>query len=397
MARAAETPKRRAAVKRPSGQLAERHGTYETLRVMISSRCDDPVPGSPERSMTELRQAIKDALQAVRLLDWSPFKVIINEDEPARDARLNATELCLEEARRADVLLALVNGRAGWAAESGDVGICHLELKGAYDAAPRRIRVVDLGRAHDLTERDRRFVEWLDRQQLWRQQASGFDAGLAAARDAVILALSELAASGSREAQRGQYHSGDALAWSRLDYRARAGRMLEAARAWLLDRPHGRQREEGLVARLPQGDVLLRLHALPGPTSEPTARALVGQPFLRDHQAAEALESLAGPVHLVHCHRGITEAQAARLLGFPDAVLVSPPFGVWAADPVQKIQLLFLAQCRDETATRAAVQRAFAWLEASGEGELLVERARSRARIVQAIAQEAGPRPRATR
>jgi hypothetical protein len=87
----------------------------------------------------------------------------------------------------------------------------------------------------------------------------------------------------------------------------------------------------------------------------------------------------------------VTESQAARMLGFPDAVLVAPPFGVWAADPVQKIQLLFLGQCRDETATRSAVDQAFLWLDASGEGEELLRRAEARARIVQAVAREAEP------
>ena len=49
---------------------------------------------------------------------------------------------------------------------------------------------------------------------------------------------------------------------------------------------------------------------------------------------------------------------------------------------------LFLANCRDETTLRYQVQRAFDWLEVAGERALFLERAASRARIVDAIAME---------
>ena len=49
-----------------------------------------------------------------------------------------------------------------------------------------------------------------------------------------------------------------------------------------------------------------------------------------------------GPVHVIACHKTATESQAARLLGFPDATLVSAPFGIFAADPVQKVQFAFI-------------------------------------------------------
>lgn len=383
--RTAPVPKSRAE------PASSRHGIPPKLRIMISSRCDDSVPGSPKRRMTELRRAIKDELEGARLTNWAPFEVRINEDEPALEAGRDATQHCIDQALEADVLLALVNGNAGWAAEGGTVGICHLELKTVFDAAPHRIRVIDLGRAPAPTELDLDFWAWLDRQHLWTRRVVGFDAGLAAAREAVIEALGRLAIAGSREARRGKYHSGDALEWSRLDYQARAARMCEVARKALPGRPGGGAQDEAVV-RVAGRDVLVRIHAIPGPTAEPAARERVGQPFLRDHDAAAALEHVAGPVHLVLCHRGVTEGQAARMLGFPDAMLVSPPFGVWAADTIQKTQLIFLAQCRDETATRTAVQRAFEWLDSSGEGSRLVERAEARARIARAIAAEAGER-----
>jgi hypothetical protein len=88
--------------------------------------------------------------------------------------------------------------------------------------------------------------------------------------------------------------------------------------------------------------VLIEPHAIPAAMTVPAAREMVGQPFLRDHQAADVLQDKrVGPVHVIACHRAITEAQASRQLGFPDATIVSSPFGVYVADNVQKIQIIF--------------------------------------------------------
>lgn len=119
------------------------------------------------------------------------------------------------------------------------------------------------------------------------------------------------------------------------------------------------------------------------------ARELVGQPFLRDHLWMQSLpKSVGGPVHVITCHRGVTEAQALRQLGFPDALVVSGPFGVYVADEVQKIQLAFIANCRDETTTRHGVQLFLQWLEQQGEDRDLARRAASRRRICDHIAKE---------
>ena len=290
-------------------------------------------------------------------------------------------------------MLALINGNAGWAVDGDGVGICHAELKRALDASPGKVYGIDLPRTPNATKRDREFREWIDRHHFFPTRVSTFEGAVEAACTAVVNALATIAKEAGR-APKGRYHSGDALAWSRLGYDERGAQMIEAARTAVLARDGSRDHDGNLIARIGGRDVLLKLHAVPGPMSEPAAKARVGQPFLRDHELEEALQAhpgLAGPVHIVACHRGVTETQASRMLGFPDAVLVKPPFGVWAADPIQKAQLLFLSECRDATATQLAIQSAFEWLDSSGEGDELAERAASRARIVAAIARERQP------
>src|SRR5258708_35042191 len=93
-------------------------------------------------------------------------------------------------------------------------------------------------------------------------------------------------------------------------------------------------------------------------------------------------EAMAGPVHLIACHRGATESQSLNHLGFPDATVVSTRSWVYVADEVQEIQIVFLANCRDETTTNLALQGFFEWLAQVQEEMRLSARAAARSRIV---------------
>jgi hypothetical protein len=128
--------------------------------------------------------------------------------------------------------------------------------------------------------------------------------------------------------------------------------------------------------------------AIPAAWSTPAARELVGQPFQHDHEHVEALQQkgIVGPLHLIACHRGVTEAQALRMLGTPDAVAVTSDFGVFVADRVSKVQVALFANCLDESAVQSAVRYWREWLTLSDEGSRLLKRARARRDIVQAVA-----------
>ena len=135
-------------------------------------------------------------------------------------------------------------------------------------------------------------------------------------------------------------------------------------------------------------------NAIPATLSIGAAREMVGQPFLKDHLLVPVLTGKrTGPIHVIGCHKSVTEAQATKLLGFPDAEVVVPPFGVYVADNIQKIQLIFLKNCRDESTTRHNVQRFFEWLEQNSEDKLLAKRAASRAKIIRTIATEGSSNP----
>ncbi len=370
--------------------------TPPKIRVMISSRCNDPIPyGGVASTLSAVRLQLKQDLEATELLGSPLFDVWVNEDAPPAEGTADSWEECLTQVREADIVLVLYNGNAGWAKEGGDIGICHAELEIALSTAGAKVRLIELplqpignGAAE---ARNNRFRAYVDGQSLFRGAvARTGEETLSRCKQALREAIVGMARLGVREARRGKYHTGDALAWHRLDYPRRRQVMQTALRAGLLGRQGAEEVPGGhAVVRIAEKPVLVLCHAVPDAMSVPAALEPIGRPFLQEHQHVSQLEGTrVGPMHLFACHQGITGAQARRFLGFPDAMIVQTPFGIYVADAVQNIQLGFIAQCRDETSTRHGVQRLFDWLEQTQEDASLAKRAAARRRIVRAIAKE---------
>lgn len=370
------------------------------LRVMISSRCNDRFPTDSKTTLSEIRRELKAELEAAKLLGSGIFEVWINEDTPPQGGTWDSWDVCLKAVADCDVLLVLSNGNAGWSRAPGDIGICHAELMQGLATAPAKVRLISLGTvkstAPDQAARDTIFQQYLDTQTLFRGGTVATLAELKSrVREALNDALIALCQRGVTEAGRGKFYSGAALDWSRLDFAGRRAAMEGALRAALKDRAKAVEVEGGVSALVGRTNVLFLPAAIPAALTIPSARELIGQPFLFDHRLASVLKAgkLVGPAHMIACHKSVTESQALRILGFPDATVVSAPFGVYVADEVQKIQMVLLANCRDATTTRHGVQRFFEWLEQTGEFELLATRALSRARIVSVVASESQQRP----
>jgi hypothetical protein len=365
-----------------------------TLRVMISSRSQRPAFARGP-TLVEVRRDLKQWLEAEPLFGVPLFEVFIHEDAPPGDSAEDAWERSLREIRRADLVLVLFNGEAGWAVADGDVGICHAELAAARDSEPGKVFLVQLdplaplGKG-DEAKRDSRFRGDVAELHPFSPPARTPEEVRRRVADVLREGVASLARLGVAGSRRGRWAAGQALAWSRLDLVSRKAALESAARDTLLDR-HGVAASTGVVARIADLETLLVCHGLPASASTAAARELVGQPFLRDHElVAELAAGIGGPVHVVLCHRTALESQALRLLGHPDATVVSTPFGVYLADEVQKVQVVFIAQCRDRTTTRHGVQRLFVWLDQAEEAARLAARAQARRRIADAIAAAQG-------
>jgi hypothetical protein len=367
------------------------------LRVMISSRCNDPFPSGAATTLTDIRRALKTEIEAMEIAGKKAFEVWINEETDPQGGTWDSWDVCLEAVKDCDILLVISNGNAGWADGAGSIGICHAEMMTGLSTAPGKVRLIALDNIpvtkDDAGKRNKRFQDEMTKQSLFRGgTVSTIDDLKKRVKDALHDAVIALTQAGVGEAARGRFHSGAALDWSRLDFSKRQAEMVRVLRDALLARKGSVEDSGKVFVKMDGQEVLTEPHAIPAALTVGPARELVGQPFLRDHLLASSFKGKrCGPLHIIACHKTATESQAAKLLGFPDATFVTAPFGVFVADPVQKVQFAFLTNCRDEANTRHGLQRFMEWLSQTGEETLLAQRAQARTRIVLAIAREAKP------
>jgi hypothetical protein len=140
-----------------------------------------------------------------------------------------------------------------------------------------------------------------------------------------------------------------------------------------------------LVSRSISGRPLLFIvNAIPDAMSVPAARELVGQPHLLEHTRSDDLTRVQGnPVHLIACHKSVTEAQAVRMLGFPNRV---GSIRYLRRRPRTKHSAYSCCPVQRETTTRHGVQRFLGWLDESEQAAELVRHAAKRKVVVKVLA-----------
>lgn len=374
------------------------------LSLLISSRCKDEIPFNGNRlPMSELRRALKKKLQDISIAGCRVFDVWIHEDESNASALIDIWEACKEKSRNADVFLMLYNGRAGWLGADtpvkDGVGICHAELAAAYNRSPAKVFSIQFTPVESAPagSPDAAFQDYVKKLKIPGAQVKTGQGALERAGELAAAIVLGLAREGVGVNSSGGYFAGEALEWSRTNFQERRRLMTEAVVGLL-------KSIDSAAALHPPGNVAaVKIHdttigfvcdAIPASFTTAAARELVGQPFLRDHEITKGWDAgIQGPVHVIACQKGVTEYQAIRQLGFPDAVVVSHPFGVYVADEVQKIQIAFIANCRDETTTREGVQNFLDWLDAHGEVEYLARRAQQRRQISDFVRRLDEPKP----
>ena len=367
--------------------------SFEPLTVMISSRCSDKVSyEGKQQELAIVRKAIKAAVEKIRFGGRPVFKVWIHEDEP----RGFAWDQCMQKSKDADIFIALYNGNSGWSGSTkkagSKIGICHAEFETAFNQAPAKVCLIQFPAITPKHPADKRFQEFVGKQSKIDVIAATGEEAVEGAKSLAVASLLALARAGVGINAQGSYYAGEALAWTRMDF-AQRREVTTGALVHFLSHRTGAK----VDAKVPNGvlypvsgeRVAFVCDCIPAGMGTAAARELVGQPFLRDHKICRQLpKNVGGPVHVIACQKGVTENQALNQLGFPDAVVVTAPFGVYVADDVQKIQMVFIPNCRDEATTRHRIQRFLLWLDAQGEGELLAQRAMSRRKIGDLIAAE---------
>ena len=360
------------------------------IRIMISSRCNDTFPET-SRKLSQIREELKTEIESFSIAGKQAFDVWINEHTPPQGGTWDSWDTCMQAVKDCDIFLAISNGNAGWT--EGGIGICHAELMTALSSAPAKVRLFSIGNiAVNETpsgKRNKDFQDYVRKQSLFSPEIKSIDQLKDRIKDALFDAVLRLTQAGVQQASKGKFHAGDALDWSRLSFDDRQAEMLTVLKKELMDRPQTIEAEDQIFIYLDNTKILICPHAIPAALTIGAAKERVGQPFLKDYLLAQHLDRKSGgPVHIIACHKSITESQATKLLGFPDATFVTAPFGVFVADPIQKVQLAFIANCRDSSSTKHGLQRFFAWIEQTNEEALISQRGLARARICKAISDE---------
>lgn len=300
----------------------------QLVRVMISSRVNDGIGMSSGKSTTlsAVRKKLKEEVEFVLLLGKAIFEVWINELAPAAEGSSDAWTECLDQVKEADIVIVLFNGNSGRAKEAGGIGICHAELLTALASASNRVRLIELPlqplRGGSLKEQDELFRRFAASQGLFRAAAVDGNDAIEKCKDALSSAVAQMAKDGARAARRPRFDAGEALDWSRLDFRARQTAIETTVRNALLARSGAQETQAGISVPVDGKQVLFLARGIPAALGIAPARELVGQPFLLDHRSCSTTESQislksveSDRSTLLGCHRSVTESQAARIPG----------------------------------------------------------------------------------
>lgn len=350
---------------------------------MLSSRNSSEFDG---KQLSDVRKELKAIVEKHKIYDKELFKVWINEDNPPLDTAKTTWDQCLKEARRNDIVIVLYNGEAGWTVDGDDtIGICHAEMMVAMNASMEKVYLVDISNGHvGEEEKDINFKKFIDESQIWKKDASSIEE----LEKVLFETIAELTYSqikrGLRSASKAT-NLGQHLVWRRMNYEVRTDKIksaiLNASRFIKLSGSYAEYEDNGQK-------ILFKIHAIPDSVSISAAKEKVGQPFLNDFLIENELRDRYGPVHMIGCYKTITESQVRKIMGFPDVILIKDEFGIYVADKIYKIQMVFLEKCIGESETAHAVERFFDWLYHSGESGYFINRAKDRKEIVAKIAEK---------
>lgn len=373
------------------------------IKVMISSRCTDPILFKDnEATLSDVRKELKKKIEAKKLLGRSLFEVWINEDAPPEEGSKDSWDICMNQVKDADIVIILYNGNAGWTAHPGGIGICHGEMQKALNTAPAKTFLIQLDplqrlRNNEFQKVDERFRKYVNEQSRFRggETASNGETLITIFEETLNKAVINMVKLGVREAKKGNFHTGNALEWSRLNYERRSKIMIGTIQDNLLSYPNSYKQHTEIFVPIHNDSVShFSVNAIPDSLSIASAREMMGKPYIKDYLHADLInDSYSGPIHIIACHKNITELQAIKIVGHSDVICVSAPFGIYLVDDVHKIQLIFIKDCRDETTTRNGVQRFFDWLQQTEESILLHQRGIARGRIVKTISEEFNQNP----
>ena len=369
---------------------------------MISSRNTDLIPDKDRAvPLSEVRIEIQKELQEAQFLGKALLDVWVNEESGAESGDANAWNVCLSRVDDADVLIVIYNGQSGWTKDKGGVGICHEEMAHGWNSVPGKVFLIRMKFNSDRTlglqspdevakstSQNREFADFLDRTSPFMAFAADREGLKRQLKLATLNAITKYFNLGRGAIRMGKISRGPALDWSRMSYEQRKSAIEKSGRGYFISLGAS-ERKLDLAWNWGGESVLVRVNGVPASFGIAEARELVGRPYLTDHEIISGTDmtKLIGPLHIILCHRTISESQVISFMGHPDLFLVKTDRGFFAADRITFVQAIFLTEAIDDLSIRAGLQSTFDWIESQAQEKgNIVARARSRAQILRAMA-----------
>jgi hypothetical protein len=164
--------------------------------------------------LSHVREDLAALINAESLFDEPLFEPWINE--PAAATADDIWDECVARVQRADILIAIYSGDAGWAKEGGEIGICHAELERGLNSAREKVRILQIEPLAPLRKgadgkRDQLFRDFLQRQQPFTgTPCKNGEELIALCRRTPRDAVAQMVRLGVREASRGKFYMGEA-------------------------------------------------------------------------------------------------------------------------------------------------------------------------------------------
>jgi hypothetical protein len=348
------------------------------IKIMLSSRNNSKFG---KKTLSNIRKELKKIIEKEKLFEKNIYEVWINEEEVSSN---ETWDECIKQARENDIVIVLYNGEAGWVRNEKDkIGICHAEMMAAIESSSEKVYVIDISNGKiGQKDADRKFYNDI---QAYRKmgKAKNLTELKSVVKQIVFEATLKLFKKGVKSSKKSQ-NLGTILEWKKFNYDTRSKKIKQS-----LKEKFEIINNDLVIYKDNSRKILCKLHALPDSASVSAAKERVGQPFLNDIYESKILKNYdGGVVHFIGCYKNITESQVRKIMGFPDIILIKDEFGIYVADKIYKIQMVFLEKCIDENNTIKQLENFFDWLSRSGENEDFINRAKDRKEIILKIAEK---------
>jgi len=356
------------------------------LKIFISSKVNPEFEGLDGKfTIGNLRDYIKTEIEGEKFLNEPIFEIIMNEEGFAATFTEDAFNTCLTQVSKADIVIILYSGDAGWApvSKADSNGICHEEYMIAADEHPGMTYGINLTGyfttstyTKDQEKRNESFQSDVDSLYRFKEYST---AKTIKTLKAYILKLvktyikesSNRAFKAKKESDASNTIFGKTLDWSKLKYEERVKELYKVSESSI----------KGLDF-LKNIDTLY--HVIPDNMSVSDAKNYVKRPFLYEHNSIKTT-TVSGIIHIISIYGTATENQVKNLVGYPDVTVIKTPFGFYLWEQVTHIQIFFLLNCKNPNTIKTRGQQISIWLKSSREESKVQQRSLARFSILKAI------------